>query len=64
MATGQRALAAWNVLLLPEDSPPPFYEKESGTQAVMSKSCERQEKKHTLDLSIGVFFRSHSYFFR
>ena len=63
MATGPRALAAWSVLLLPEDSPP-FYEKERGKQAVMSKSCERQEKKHTLDLSIGVFFRSHSYFFR
>ena len=29
----------------------------------MSKSCERK-KKHTLDLSIGVFFISHSYFFR
>jgi len=43
MATGQRAIAAWNVLLLPEGSPP-VYEKERGKQAIMSKSCERQEK--------------------
>ena len=33
----------------------PVYEKERGTQAVMRKSCERQEKTHPRSLDRCVF---------
>ena len=55
MATGQRALAAWCVLLLQEDSPPLSMKKREESRRSCASAVSGKKKTHPRSLDRCVF---------